>query len=347
MKVFNKHIIQSGESLADVAFCYGLDTDDLKYFHNNHCPSSDIILIDITCQKELFIPRTAVREENQLLKFGSGNWLKFMPENSFHQYGVIITIECGENKNEIKYETSVRWLRAENGFHFFEIDRTSKIFINEEEANDIADLLAYKVSQVLYPLQISVDGHGKFNAVENLGIFKHRWPAVKDEVYKEFEGEVVDEYLHKMEKAIDQPHVIQLMMRNDYFIRTLFSGIHQKYGKEFTVTELQSFPIVDNPVEPLYKTKLEVDPVKDEYGLVNIHANGILNEERSRQDLINSAPFPYLPGQENNINSEGNFNARYFMNGETNMPETIALECDIMLGAFKKVTVIISVFGNT
>jgi len=342
VKLFNTHIVKDKESLNTIAALYSISADELKYFHNNHCPSSDIILIDITCQKELFIPRTAVREKNRLLKFGSGNWLQFTPENSFHQYGVIITIECGENKNEIKYETSVRWLRAENGLHFFEIDRTSKIFINEEEANDIADLLAYKVSQVLYPLQISVDGYGKFNAVENVSIFKQRWPEVKDDVYKEFEGEVVDEYLHKMEKAIDQPHVIQLMMRNDYFIRTLFSGIHQKFGKEFTATELQNFPTVDNPIEPLYKTKLEVDPVKDEYGLVNIHANGILNEERSRQDLINNAPFPYLPAQENNINTEGNFKARYFMNGETNMPETIALECDIQLEELKKVTVVIS-----
>ena len=226
MQNFNKHIIQNNETLKSIAALYNFAEEDLKMFHNNHCNAKDEILIGFTNQKELFLPRNAVLDKNKLVKFGNGNHLVFKPGNSFYNYGVMITLENGERKNEIKYQASVQWLKSESDLHYFEIDRTSKIFINEEEVNDIADLLAYKTSKVLYPMQISVDETGKFNSVENLEIFKERWEKIKEEVYKEFEGETVEEYLLKIEEKIGEPEIISLLIKNDLFIRTLFFGVY-------------------------------------------------------------------------------------------------------------------------
>lgn len=184
MQKFNTHIIQKNETLKSIATLYGLDADTLKLFHNNHCQVKDMILIELTGQKELYIPRIAVADQNKKVQFGRGNSIVFRPERSFSKYGVIVNIETGNSKNELKYETSVRWLKNENNLHFFEIDRTSNLYLNEEEINEIADTLAYKTSKVLYPLQISVDEHGKFRQVENLSVFKERWTTVKEEVYK-------------------------------------------------------------------------------------------------------------------------------------------------------------------
>ena len=146
MQKYNKHIINPGDTLKSIANLYGLSEESLMFFHNNHCRNEDRILINITKQKEIFLPRTAVLDKNKLVKFVNGNRLIFKPENSFFNFGVSINIENGEKKNELKYETSVKWLKAEDNLHFFEIDRTSKVFINKEEINDIADTLAYKTS---------------------------------------------------------------------------------------------------------------------------------------------------------------------------------------------------------
>lgn len=169
MQKFNKHIILENETLQSIATLYDVSEGDLMFFHNNHCKVEDRILINITKQKELFIPRTAIIHKNKLVKFSHGNSLIFKPENSFLKYGTMITIENYSLKNELKYDVSVRWIKHENGFHFFEIDRISILFLNDEEINEIADLLAYKTSKVLYPMQISVDQHGKFNNIENAG----------------------------------------------------------------------------------------------------------------------------------------------------------------------------------
>ncbi|WP_223559941.1 hypothetical protein [Chryseobacterium lathyri] len=342
MQKFNIHTVQKGESLKSISLLYNLDAGALKLFHNNHCNVKDMILIELTGQKEIFLPRTAVTDKNRLVKFGQANSLIFQPENSFSRYGVTVTIENNDHKNELKYETSVRWLKKENKLHFFEIDRTSNLYLNEEEVNEIADLLAYKTSKVLYPLQISVDEQGKFNAVESFSVFKERWAAVKEEVYKEFEGETVDTYCEKIEKIIDEPDVISLYLKNDYFIRTLFFGVYQSFGQNYETKLMESFPVVDNPVEPKYEIKLEIDPLKGESGLVNVEGEGRLNDERSIYDFVNKAPFSMIIEDNPEMNHEGNFRIVYYLNGQNLLVKSMYLECDIQLEKKKKIAVVIA-----
>ncbi len=342
MKKFNIHSVQKNENLKSIAALYGIEADALKLFHNNLCEVKDMILIDVTRQAELFIPRTAVADKNKLVKFGRGNRLIFQPENSFCKYGVVISFETGNHKNELKYETSVRWLKYENKLHFFEIDRISNLYLNQEEVNEIADTLAYKTSKVLYPLQVSVDESGMFNQVENTESFKGRWNHVREEVYKEFEGEIVDEYCRKIEEIIYEEDAINLYLKNDYFLRTIFFGIYQSFGNTFQIEIEKSFPIISNPVEPIYKAHIETDPVKDEYDLVHIAGEGKLNDERSVYDLINGYPFSMVITDNPVMNEDGNFRIEYYLNGETLFPESLYLECSIMVEEEKKISVVVA-----
>ncbi|KFF13502.1 hypothetical protein IW15_06855 [Chryseobacterium soli] len=342
MEKFNKHIVQKNETLKSIASLYNLSTDVVKGFHNNSCDVKDMILIDLTGQKEIFVPRTAVTDKNRLVEFGRGNSLMFQPQKTFSRYGVTITIENGDRKNELKYETSVRWLNTENKLHFFEIDRTSNLYLNEEEVNEIADLLAYKTSKVLYPLQISVDETGKFNDIENLSVFKERWAGVKEEVYKEFDGETVDQYCEKIEKIILQPDGISLYLKNDYFLRALFFGIYQSFGKDYQTELIETFPVVNNPVEPKYGIQLEIDPLKDEYGLINIEGQGRLNDERTVYDFINRSPFSLIIDDHPTINHQGTFRLMCYLNEEHTLPKSLYVECSIMLEEEKKISASVS-----
>lgn len=342
MEKFNKHIVQKGETLKSIASLYNLSTDVVKGFHNNCCDVKDMILIDLTGQKEIFIPRTAVTDKNRLVEFGRGNSLVFQPQKAFSRYGVTISIENGDRKNELKYETSVRWLNTENKLHFFEIDRISNLYLNEEEVNEIADLLAYKTSKVLYPLQISVDETGKFNDIENLLVFKERWAGVKEEVYKEFDGETVDQYCEKIEKIILQPEGISLYLKNDYFLRALFFGIYQSFGKDYQIELNETFPVVNNPVEPKYKIQMEIDPLKDEYGLITIEGEGRLNDERTVYDFINRSPFSLIIDDHQTVNHQGTFRLMCYLNAEHTLPKSLYVECSMMLEEEKKISASVS-----
>lgn len=343
MQKYNKHIIEAGDTLKSIANLYGLSEESLMFFHNNHCTNKDRILINITKQKELFLPRTAVVDKDKLVRFGHVNVLIFRPENSFLKYSTMITFENDTHRNELKYDVAVRWIKHEKGFHFFEIDRISNLFLNEEEVNEIADLLAYKTSKVLFPIQISVDQQGKFNNVENADVFKDRWDTVKEDVYREFEGDIVDEYCLKIEKILDEPNALFIYMKNDYFIRTLFFGIYQKFNKDYQTEIVEAFPIINNAIEPNYKIELEVDPLKDDYDLINIAGNGTLYDDRSRYDFINGAPFSLTIEDNPVMNNDGNFRLQYYLNGGTQLSESLYLECDINLEKTKRISVVITV----
>lgn len=342
MEKYNTHIVQSNDTIKSVSSLYGINKDDLLFFHNNHCPAKDHILIEISNQKELFIPRYAVADKSKLVELSSGNKLTFKPENIFVKYGVSIKIENGDKISEIKYDASVRWMKTENNLHYFEIDRLSKIFINEEEVNEIADLLAYKTSKVLYPLKISVDFSGKFNSVENLTAYNQRWEQVKEEVYKEFEGETVDDYIEKIEKILNEPDILTLLLKNDYFIRTLFFGIYQNYGSKYQIIGEEGFPVVKNSIEPNYEIKLEIDPIKDDYSLINIEGQGKLKDERSIEDFINENPFKLIVDDEPTYNDKGEFRLQFYLNEKTSFPESVYLECSLMLDEEKKVSISIA-----
>ncbi|MCX8533900.1 LysM peptidoglycan-binding domain-containing protein [Chryseobacterium luquanense] len=346
MQKFNKHIIQSGETLKSIANLYGISESSLKLFHNNHCKIEDQVLIQLNKQKELFLPRTAVSDKNKLVKFGHGNRLLFQPENSSLKYSTMITIEKNGQKNELRYDSSVRWIKSENGFHFFEIDRISDLFINEEQVNEIADLLAYKTSKVLFPMQISVDQQGKFNNVESTDLFKERWKNIKDEIYKEFEGDIVDEYCQKIEKVLEQPNSLFIFIKNDYFIRTLFFGIYKKFNQDYQTEMTETFPVVNNAIEPSYKIEVEIDPLKDEDDLINIAGTGKLYDERSRYDFSNGAPFSLIIEDNPVMNDDGNFRLKYYLNGETQLSESLYLECDINLESRKKVSVVVTILTD-
>lgn len=343
MQHHNIHIIEANDTLKSISMLYHLPEEEIKSFHNNNCSPNNHILIDITHQKELILPRHAVIDKSRLVKFSDANTLKFNPENYFAKYAVAIKIENGEKLNEIKYDTSVNWLKTENNLHYFEVDRLSKVFINDEEVNEIADLLAYKASKVLYPLTISVDFNGKFNIIENLEVFKKRWNITKEEIYKDFEGEIVDEYLEKIEKIINEPEIISSLIKNDYFLRTLFFGVYQKYGDKYCIIGEEGFPIVKNAIEPNYQIKIEIDPLKDDYDLISISGNGKLYDERSRYDFINGAPFSLIIEENTVMNDDGNFRLQYFLNGETQLSESLYLECDINLERRKKISVVVAV----
>lgn len=342
MQKFNKHIIRQNETLKSIASMYNLSADATKSFHNNHCDVKEMILIGLTDQKELFIPRTAVVDKTKLVDFTHGNTIIFKPQHLFLKYGVTVTIENGDRKNELKYENSVRWIKTEQNLHFFEIDRISELFLNEEQVNEMADLLAYKTSKVLYPLHISTDENGKLNAVENLSQYAKRWTQVKEEIYKEYEGETVDEYCWKMQKVLEEPEMMTNLLKNDYFLRTMFFGIYESFGKECKTVRHESFPSIKNPKEPNYNIEFEVDPIKDEHNLINIEGYGKLYDERSVYDFISGAPFSFIIEDNPVMNDKGNFRIQFYLNGNTALPESLYLECDIMLREKKKISVAIS-----
>lgn len=100
--------------------------------------------------------------------------------------------------------------------------------------------------------------------------------------------------------------------------------------------------MVNNPIEPVYSIKMEIDPLKNEADLVNIEGEGRLHDERSIYDFISRSPFSMIIEDNPVMNDQGNFRIQYYLNGKTQLPESLYLECSLMLKEEKKVSVVIA-----
>lgn len=351
--MYKHHLIQRGETLETISKKYNIEIEELRRYHNVYCELSDLLGHEITHQKELFVPKPKQErnseeipkeKERKKVSFIPNNKLVYSPVNTHYKYGVMITLENGEEKNELKYETSVKWIQKYGDSHIFEIDRTSKIFINEEEVSDIADMLAYETSKVLFPMHLMVDKDGNWEEVAKYNKYPERWKTVKKHLQKEFEGEMVENYFQKVEKILETPEQINIYMTGDFFLRTLFLGYCISYGKDFTTEKNITFPIVENGIEPHYKIQAKTDPYLDEYNLINIEIEGVMDDERSQADFINGNPFPFEAETEKAV---GDFSAQVFLNPNSCTPEVLYLECSIDLEETKKVSVVIANLTET
>ena len=334
MSTHKLHIVQKGETLQSIAEKYHISVEALRRYHNTYCELSDLIEEKLTHHKKIFIPQSAPENTNKnITPTAKKPILSYNPHHCRYQYGVTITIEEAGKKDELKYEVAVKWIQKYEEYHIFEIDRNSKIYINEEETNLIADVLAYKTSKVLYPMHILVSDKAELVDIATYNKYRERWKTVKEEVLKEFRGEVVTSYLKKIEDILKEPSLLMLYLSGDFFLRTLFLG----YSENFTQSN-----ILKNAKEPRYKAQLKLAEALDEYNLLHLEIKGSLNDKRSKEDFMNGYLFPNEEEGVSNTKSEGELYGSYFLNPNNGMPEALQLEVSIGLDTEKKVTVMIA-----
>ena len=344
MPVYKLHIVQKGETLQSIAEKYHISVETLRRYHNTYCELSDLIEGKLTHHKKIFIPQVVPENTNENIVTTTAKKpiLSYTPHHCRYQYGVTITIEEAGKKDELKYEVGVKWVQKYEEYHIFEIDRNSKIYINEEEANLIADVLAYKTSKVLYPMHILVNDKAELVDIATYNKYRERWKTVKEEVLKEFTGEVVTSYLKKIEDVLKEPNLLMLYLSSDFFLRTLFLGYSENFTENNIFEKDIHYPIVENAKEPNYRAQLKLAEALDEYNLLHLEIEGTLDDERSKEDFINGYLFPNEEEGVSATKSEGQLYGSYFLNPNNGMPEALQLEVSISLATEKKVTVMIA-----
>lgn len=190
-------------------------------------------------------------------------------------YGLRLELFVEEKIHEIKYELQVE--RIENTLEnlaCFTVDRISPVYINETEPDLLADQLAYKVSNVFYPMTVVLDFEGKVAEIQNLENIRHKWKKVKADIYNTFEGDVLDEYVNRMEKNIHDPFILNLALKDqDWFLNAFFLPIYKNYNLSNQPKSSLYFPIL--PFRNInYTSSFDLNPYYNDLGMIEINVNG-------------------------------------------------------------------------
>ena len=344
---YKKFKISKNDKLETLSKKLGLKTDEMIGFHNVFAKENEFIMYDLPKHlDELYVYPYIydnIKDTRLKVQLAPNYKLAHLPKKDVLKYGVMYFINSGEEETTMKYEVSVSYLKKDTIGLYFEIDKISPTFINDEEANTIADELAEIVSATLYPLTIIVDENGKWIDVANFKEIKNRWEKVKEIIYKDFEGDWVNDYLHECENNLIDENTFFLSLKGNWFLNAYFAGIYIYYGKTFSIEKNVNFRLLTEIADLEYTTKYSLQELLNEEDIIKIDVTGFLNDERSKEDFENKLNFPHQPLENQNVeNATGSYNAKYYLNTTTQSIESMMVECTINLDIKEKVKIIIA-----
>lgn len=346
MTKYRTHSLKKGDTIQSLVDELGITKFELVGFHNAHCKNDDLVGLELPSHiKELFVYphiREIKKENYPTGQFDSGYTLRCKPSDKKMNYGVTYTVTVDDVVNTISYQLSLECKQTSNGHILYEINK-KKTYINNQEADLIADQLAEKVAEVLYPLKVIVNPDGKFTGIHNFKAIQKRWISTKEKLKEYYQGDWSNNYLELTEATLQSETGLYNALCGDWFLSSFFAGIYINYTPFFKFENTTLFPIIPN-ISPLtYKVLQTTDEYLDEYGQLIVEQNGVLDDERAKADIENGATFAnYAMQYPDAEKAKGEFTSKYFLNPKNNTIESLFLRCSIELDEPKTVQVVVA-----
>lgn len=328
--------IQKGDTPTSVADKLEITLYELRFYHNFNCiDDRDVINADFPSHLQ-FLLLKPTQQESEVDKenvkpikvtFDNEFRIPFYNVRGKNSYLVLQSIKTDNQVQTIKYKISAECIKKDkNGYSLFEIDRISKVYLNNVQTDTITDTLAEEVSNVLYPLLIVVNQEGEWIDIHNFDDICERWIVKRKRILKKNEGEAINKYLNAVDSILNRVENLLQNLSDDWFLKVFFNGIHTTYTSNlFFITE-EDFAITPKNNAIIFKVTQKIDEYLNDTNMIVIEKKGEL------ANTIKEA------GLEKNSFS-GNYHSIYHLNPNTYTIESASLECDLIGDLTKKATV--------
>jgi hypothetical protein len=328
--------IQEGDTPILVADKLEITLDELRHYHNFNCiEDRDVINADFPSHLEFLLLKPTKQESNNEQEnakptkviFDNDFKIPFHNVRGKNSYMVLQTAESEKHLQTIKYKVSVEYIKKDkNGYSLFEIDRISKVYLNNVQVDTLTDVIAEEVSNVLYPLLIVVDPEGKWIDLHNFSAIRERWMAKRKLIVEKNESAAIHKYLNTIDSILNEEENLLQNLSDDWFLKVFFNGIHTTYTSDLSFTTAVDFAITPKDNALTFQVTQKIDEFLNDSNMVVIEKKGTL-ANTSQESAF-----------EKNIFS-GSYHSIYHLNPNTYSIENASLECDIIGELTKKATV--------
>lgn len=249
--------------------------------------------------------------------------ISFQPEKEIplfeKQYGCLFSFTVGEEETTLKYELNIKFVKKLSHSYLFLLDRTTPVYINDQQLDTLVDNLAYDAGCVFYPLQIEVNTNGKFAAIRNQNEIRARWPSLKEKIERYYKGKEVAKYLSLMEETLYSDRKMHEVFKNDLFISTFFRDIYKSYTSLYSLNSESLYPVVGSTSPLLFSVIEELNPQLTKQGKIEISHWGNLIDERTCTEIEDGYNWPVSKMMDNpdTIPAKGKHQAIYSLDNKT------------------------------
>ena len=136
------------------------------------------------------------------------------------------------------------------------------------------------------------------------------------------------------------------MLFKETFINTYFYKLYTNYTSTHFIEFNYSFPLISKIKNIDFVVKQSVNPFLSNDNKVEIEISGKSIDKRTQLDYESNLDDAFFLVDHSNPLVEGSFDAKYNLNRETNMIESVFLTCDLQLEHQKEIKVAIKLVGN-
>ncbi|KAF2079273.1 hypothetical protein [Flavobacterium sharifuzzamanii] len=344
---FLTYKIQEDDTPESVAEKLDIDLYALRSYHNRYCESVEDCIGPVFPRHLKFViikpPIVQLTDEekeqqrNKVVFNDSPGKLSLNYSHGEKTYAVLCTIENGKDVHSIKQQIKISWQAENAGFHFYYVSRDEALYVNDTAVNTMAQEIAQKASQALYPLLIVVDENGKWVYVNNYDQIVERWNETKNQIRKYYKGDQTEKYFKIYDKNLADEDSLFLSIQKDWFLNALFNEIHVQYPQDLSLKKHTSFPHLPNTKSIQYFVNQKIDEHLDTNNLILIDIIGKLDDSRTKTDFQNELNHPVK--EYSDEKAGGNYTAKYYLNPNSYMPEAFIVNADLELDIPQKYTV--------
>lgn len=345
---YNIFILKPEDTLISIASELNKSPSEIAGFHNIFATEDNYIGTTIpTSLKELYVPLSVnVKELEKVPKvnFDYDSFLSLKPKKQKLTYQVKKEFTVRDNFYELDFLVEIRFIRKIGTSFLFEInkfDRKKDVNLDAIFYNLLDDL-----DQVFYPLQLLISKEGSLEAIHNYdNIFKN-WSDLKPNIQEKYEGKTIVSYLEYYENLLSDKITLQKMLFKDVFLNAYFNSLYGNYTASFNFEKEYDFPLNSKVSNIKYSVKQSISPYLTKENNIKVEISGKSIDKRTQLDYESNLDDAFFLVDHSNPLVEGSFDAKYNLNRETNMIESVFLTCDLQLEHQKEIKVAIKLVGN-
>ncbi|CAM3749360.1 hypothetical protein FLGE108171_13195 [Flavobacterium gelidilacus] len=336
---YNTYSLKEKDTLISISKELNKTPIEVAGFHNIFADEDNYIGTTFPSNlKELYVPLSInikELEHTPKVNFDYDSHLSLKPSKKVLLYQVEKEIVSKSNTYTLKFKTEIIFIKNSGVNFVFDINKLDRK--KDSSLDTILYNLLEELDQVFYPLQLLISEKGELLEITNHNEILKNWSTLKTELQEKYEGEVIENYIKYYEKNITDKIVLEKMLFKETFINTYFYKLYTNYTSTHFIEFNYCFPVISKIKNIDFVVKQSVNPFLSDDNKVEIEISGKSIDKRTQLDFDSNLDDPFFMESETNNLVEGNFDAKYLLNPESKIIESVTLSCDLLLENPKKI----------
>jgi len=219
-------------------------------------------------------------------------------------YGVSLIIGAEKQLQNFHYEIRLSYTLLNDQQYIVEINK-ERVYVNDKPAEQMVDEFAEKCGNTLYPLKVLTDVNGTFIKIVNYNQLQERWYDNRKKLQEYYTGDMVDNLLFAMDKAMSNESHINKVIKSDWFFSLYFTPLYIiNNNADGNEGELK-LPLIAYTDPLKFDISQSIDATPTESKTFEIKQLGTCSDNRSAEDLLKGLSAP-LSGVLNDVHTTVN-----------------------------------------